>query len=385
MYADELAGGALYRGLAEYADDDQRATRSSSSPRPRSATPSTGRACCARRASSRKRPRVPFRVRALRCARARLRHRGGAADHAAHRGGRVRPLPRRGRGHRRRWRSRRPRPVAPSRRCRASPPVAASRARKAATAPGVGGALRATVFGVNDGLVSNFSLVMGVAGGTSTTVDRAARRDRRARRRRVLDGVGRVDLGPLAARALRERAAHRAGGARGVPRGGARGARADLPGEGRVAPDAARALVADDHGAGRRRARHARPRGARARPEQARLTVGRGGLVVPRVRVRARSLPLVPFFFGSGTAADRRRRGAVGAARCSRSAPRRRSSPGATPAVRAADGRSSAPSSRPSRSSSAPPSAPTSDARLTFWHGNRRHGSRRQNGQSSSR
>src|SRR5215475_14712846 len=32
---------------------------------------------------------------------------------------------------------------------------------------GVGGALRAVVFGVNDGLVSNFSLVMGVAGGTS--------------------------------------------------------------------------------------------------------------------------------------------------------------------------------------------------------------------------
>src|SRR5260370_7091603 len=31
---------------------------------------------------------------------------------------------------------------------------------------GIGGALRATVFGVNDGLVSNFSLVMGVAGGT---------------------------------------------------------------------------------------------------------------------------------------------------------------------------------------------------------------------------
>ena len=31
---------------------------------------------------------------------------------------------------------------------------------------GIGGALRATVFGMNDGLVSNFSLVMGVAGGT---------------------------------------------------------------------------------------------------------------------------------------------------------------------------------------------------------------------------
>jgi vacuolar iron transporter family protein len=31
----------------------------------------------------------------------------------------------------------------------------------------IGGVLRATVFGINDGLVSNFSLVMGVAGGTS--------------------------------------------------------------------------------------------------------------------------------------------------------------------------------------------------------------------------
>lgn len=33
---------------------------------------------------------------------------------------------------------------------------------------GAGGALRATVFGVNDGLLSNFSLVVGVAGGTSS-------------------------------------------------------------------------------------------------------------------------------------------------------------------------------------------------------------------------
>jgi VIT1/CCC1 family predicted Fe2+/Mn2+ transporter len=31
----------------------------------------------------------------------------------------------------------------------------------------IGGVLRATVFGINDGLVSNFSLVMGVAGGTT--------------------------------------------------------------------------------------------------------------------------------------------------------------------------------------------------------------------------
>lgn len=34
---------------------------------------------------------------------------------------------------------------------------------------GAGGALRAAVFGVNDGLVSNFSLVMGVAGGVTDT------------------------------------------------------------------------------------------------------------------------------------------------------------------------------------------------------------------------
>lgn len=34
---------------------------------------------------------------------------------------------------------------------------------------GAGGALRAAVFGVNDGLVSNFSLVMGVAGGATET------------------------------------------------------------------------------------------------------------------------------------------------------------------------------------------------------------------------
>jgi vacuolar iron transporter family protein len=43
--------------------------------------------------------------------------------------------------------------------------IAASEGRHRA---GIGGALRAAVFGVNDGLVSNFSLVMGVAGGTTS-------------------------------------------------------------------------------------------------------------------------------------------------------------------------------------------------------------------------
>ncbi len=46
-------------------------------------------------------------------------------------------------------------------------PAAASRRSEGRHRAGIGGALRAGVFGVNDGLVSNFSLVMGVAGGTS--------------------------------------------------------------------------------------------------------------------------------------------------------------------------------------------------------------------------
>ena len=93
--------------------------------------------------------------------------------------------------------------------------------------------LRAVVFGVNDGLVSNFSLVMGVAGGTSNNSIV------------LLAGIAGLVAGAfsmasgewISIRSQRElyenelrieqrRAAR-------VPRGGARRARDDLPGQGR--------------------------------------------------------------------------------------------------------------------------------------------------------
>ena len=68
---------------------------------------------------------------------------------------------------------------------------------------GLGGNLRATVFGVNDGLVSNASLVLGVAGAVRAGLLRADQRRRRPARRRAVDGGGRVCLGALAARDVR--------------------------------------------------------------------------------------------------------------------------------------------------------------------------------------
>ena len=64
-----------------------------------------------------------------------------------------------------------------------------------------GNALRAAVLGANDGLVSNFSLVMGVAGRRDRRQDDPPDRARRAYRRRLLDGDGRVAVGHQLARA----------------------------------------------------------------------------------------------------------------------------------------------------------------------------------------
>ena len=58
-----------------------------------------------------------------------------------------------------------------------------------------GGWLRPTVFGMMDGLVSNFALIAGVAGASATTLAGVAGRARRAGRRCVLDGDRRVHLG----------------------------------------------------------------------------------------------------------------------------------------------------------------------------------------------
>ena len=64
---------------------------------------------------------------------------------------------------------------------------------------------RASVFGVSDGLVSNVSLILGVAGaGTTASVVRT--RHRRSDRRRVLDGRRRVRVDEGATRAARARA-----------------------------------------------------------------------------------------------------------------------------------------------------------------------------------
>ena len=100
----------------------------------------------------------------------------------------------------------------------------------------VGGVLRAVVFGVNDGLVSNFSLVMGVAGGTSNNSIV------------LLAGIAGLVAGAfsmasgewISIRSQRELYENELRieqeELRGVPGGGARRARDDLPGEGHPAP-----------------------------------------------------------------------------------------------------------------------------------------------------
>jgi vacuolar iron transporter family protein len=165
MYADEINGGALFRGLADFADDSRRDVFLQLAAAEQRHAEHWARIL--REAGVEPRtPRLPFRVRAL-CFLARIlgteavlplmlrteaaeadRYRDDseatdamAAQEAA--AGRtiaaMQGIPEGGR-------------------------IARSEGRHRA---GVGGVLRASVFGVNDGLVSNFSLVMGVAGGTS--------------------------------------------------------------------------------------------------------------------------------------------------------------------------------------------------------------------------
>ena len=142
------------------------ATCSSNSRPPRNVTPRTGRDCCAKSGVEPRTPRVPFRVRAL-CFLA--RHLGTEA---------VLPLMLRTEA----AEADRYRSDAEATDAMAQQEAAAGRTIAAmqgipeggriARSEGrhraeIGGVLRATVFGINDGLVSNFSLVMGVAGGTT--------------------------------------------------------------------------------------------------------------------------------------------------------------------------------------------------------------------------
>ena len=186
------------------------------------------------------------------------------------------------------------------------------RRRRRASSGGIaawrgGGNLRAAVFGVNDGLVSNASLILGVAGASADPQRRAAVRYRGHVRRRVRDGRGRVRLGALAARALRAPDRTRARRAEAIPGGRGAGARAHLRGEG-AAAQGSHAARAADHRRSRARARHARARGARPQSGRARIAVGRGDLVVPVVcRGSAAAAGAVHPGAGSARAADRDR------------------------------------------------------------------------------
>ena len=137
------------------------------------------------------------------------------------------------------------------------------RGSKAATAAG-GNALRAAVLGANDGLVSNLSLVMGVAGAEVAGQHDPVDRPRRAGRRRLLDGDGRMAVGhQLARTATSGRSPVEADELAAHARGRKGGDGADLPGQGARRAAGARARRPADGQQGHR-ARHAGARGARA-------------------------------------------------------------------------------------------------------------------------
>jgi vacuolar iron transporter family protein len=166
MWADELGGVALYQALADHADEQRRPIFLALAEAEERHAAHWARLMRDAGVTDLKPPRLPFRIRVLRQLAKRfgtdtvlpivLRAEASDADKyrsvaaapaamaaqeamhgkvvAAMRGGNT-----------------------------AGGRIAASEGRHRA---GIGGALRAAVFGVNDGLVSNFSLVMGVAGGT---------------------------------------------------------------------------------------------------------------------------------------------------------------------------------------------------------------------------
>ena len=166
MYADECAGKALFTGLAEHADGDRREVFLNLAASEQRHAEHWERLL--REAGQEpKPPRIPFRVRALVFLAARL---GTEA---------VLPLMLRTEANEaNRYRKE----DSEATETMADQEAAAGRTIAAMSGlpeggtiartegrhrADVGGTLRAVVFGVNDGLVSNFSLVMGVAGGTS--------------------------------------------------------------------------------------------------------------------------------------------------------------------------------------------------------------------------
>src|SRR6478752_6643535 len=164
MYADELAGGTLFRGLAEYADDQRRTVFLQLAAAEERHAEHWSRLLRAAGVEPR-RPRVPFRVKAL-CFLARhfgteavlplmLRTEAAEADRYRDEAEATATMAEQ--------EAAAGRTIAAMQGIPAGGRIARSEGRHRA---GIGGALRAIVFGMNDGLVSNFSLVMGVAGGT---------------------------------------------------------------------------------------------------------------------------------------------------------------------------------------------------------------------------
>jgi len=165
MYADEIAGGALFRGLADHADDDRRDVFLQLAAAEERHAEHWARLLRKDGVEPRK-PRLPFRVRAL-CFLARrfgteavlplmLRTEAAEADRYRDDDEATTAMAQQ--------EAAAGRTIAAMQGLPAGGRIAASEGRHRAN---VGGALRAVVFGMNDGLVSNFSLVMGVAGGTS--------------------------------------------------------------------------------------------------------------------------------------------------------------------------------------------------------------------------
>jgi VIT1/CCC1 family predicted Fe2+/Mn2+ transporter len=166
MWADELGGAALYRALADHADEHRRPIFLALAEAEERHAGHWAKLMRDAGVTDLKPPRLPFRIRVLRQLAKRfgtetvlpLVLRAEAADADKYRGVAAAPAAMAAQEamHGKVVAAMRGGDTAGGR-------IAASEGRHRA---GIGGALRAAVFGVNDGLVSNFSLVMGVAGGT---------------------------------------------------------------------------------------------------------------------------------------------------------------------------------------------------------------------------
>jgi VIT1/CCC1 family predicted Fe2+/Mn2+ transporter len=166
MWADELGGAALYRTLADHADERRRPIYLALADAEERHAAHWAKLMRDAGVTDLKPPRLPFRIRALRQLAKRfgtetvlpLVLRAEAADADKYRSVAAAPavMAAQEAMHGKVVAAMRGGDTAGGR-------IAASEGRHRA---GIGGALRAAVFGVNDGLVSNFSLVMGVAGGT---------------------------------------------------------------------------------------------------------------------------------------------------------------------------------------------------------------------------